>query len=107
MTRTVADIAEELRAEASGPLGAAVTDVTHDSRRVAPGSLFVAITGLHHDGNTFAEEAMAAGAAGVVSEAERPEGFTGAWLRVSDARRALPRAAASVFGRPSEWLRLV
>ena len=107
MARTVADIAEELRAEASGPLGAAVTDVTHDSRRVRPGSLFVAITGLHHDGNTFADAALEAGAAGVVSERERPEQFAGAWLRVEDARRALPRAAAIVFGRPSEWLRLV
>jgi UDP-N-acetylmuramoyl-L-alanyl-D-glutamate--2,6-diaminopimelate ligase len=107
MTKTVREIAEELRAEASGPLDRAVTDVTHDSRRVAPGSLFVAITGLRHDGNTFVSDAVAAGAAGVVSEQPRPEGFEGAWLRVADARRTLARAAAVVFGRPSEWLRLV
>lgn len=107
MARTVEQIAEELKAEASGHLGATVTDVTHDSRRAGRGALFVAITGLHHDGNTFVDAAMETGAAGVISEQPRPEGFAGAWLRVDDARRALPRAAAIVFGRPSEWLRLV
>src|ERR1043166_940331 len=98
--RTIHDISEALKAEASGPLDLPVLDVTHDSRRVEPGTLFVAITGLKHDGNTFVDAAMAAGAAGIVSEQPRPEGFTGAWLRVSDARRALPRAAAIVFARP-------
>ena len=107
MARTVEQIAEELRADASGPLEAVVSDVTHDSRRAGRGALFVAITGLHHDGNTFVDAAMEAGAVGVISEQPRPEGFAGAWLRVDDARRALPRAAAIVFGRPSEWLRLV
>jgi UDP-N-acetylmuramoyl-L-alanyl-D-glutamate--2,6-diaminopimelate ligase len=104
---TIHDIAEALKADASGPLDLPVLDVTHDSRRVEPGTLFVAITGLHHDGNTYVDAATAAGAVGVVSEQPRPESFTGAWLRVQDARRALPRAAATVFGRPSEWLRLV
>jgi UDP-N-acetylmuramoyl-L-alanyl-D-glutamate--2,6-diaminopimelate ligase len=107
MAKTVAQIADELRAEASGPLEGAVMDVTHDSRKVRPGTLFVAITGLTHDGNTFVSDAEAAGAAGVVSELPRPDGFAGAWLRVDDARRTLARAAAVVFGRPSEWLRLV
>jgi UDP-N-acetylmuramoyl-L-alanyl-D-glutamate--2,6-diaminopimelate ligase len=107
MAKTLTQIAEELRAEASGPLDRVVVDVTHDSRRVAPGSLFVAITGLRHDGNTFVGDAVAAGAVGVISEQPRPEGFEGAWLRVDDARRTLARAAAIVFGRPSEWLRLV
>jgi UDP-N-acetylmuramoyl-L-alanyl-D-glutamate--2,6-diaminopimelate ligase len=107
MTKTVAEIAEELRAEASGPLDRAVTDVTHDSRTAGPGALFVAITGLRHDGNTFVDDVAAAGAAGVVSERPRPDGYEGAWLRVDDARRTLARAAAIVFGRPSEWLRLV
>jgi UDP-N-acetylmuramoyl-L-alanyl-D-glutamate--2,6-diaminopimelate ligase len=107
MVRTIEQVAEELRADATGPLDARVVDVTHDSRRVGAGTLFVAVTGLRHDGNTFASDAIAAGAAGVVSERARPEGFEGAWLRVPDARRALARAAAIVFDRPSEWLRLV
>jgi UDP-N-acetylmuramoyl-L-alanyl-D-glutamate--2,6-diaminopimelate ligase len=104
---TIHDIAESLKAHASGPLDLPVLDVTHDSRRVEPGTLFVAVTGLHHDGNTFVDAAMASGAVGIFSEQPRPEGHTGAWLQVSDARRALPRAAGVVFDRPSEWLRLV
>ncbi|HQR37298.1 MAG TPA: UDP-N-acetylmuramoyl-L-alanyl-D-glutamate--2,6-diaminopimelate ligase [Blastocatellia bacterium] len=104
---TLHQISAGLRADASGDLAAIAIDVTHDSRRVGTGSLFVAVTGLRHDGNTFVSDAMAAGAVGVVSEQPRPENFKGAWLQVSDARRALPRAAAIVFGRPSEWLRLV
>jgi UDP-N-acetylmuramoyl-L-alanyl-D-glutamate--2,6-diaminopimelate ligase len=104
---TLHQIAAGLRADATGDLGAIVIDVTHDSRRVAAGSLFVAVTGLRHDGNTFVRDAMAAGAAGVVSEQPRPADFEGGWLQVPDARRALPRVAAIVFGRPSEWLRLV
>jgi UDP-N-acetylmuramoyl-L-alanyl-D-glutamate--2,6-diaminopimelate ligase len=104
---TIHDIAEALKAEVSGPTDLPVLDVTHDSRRIEAGTLFVAITGLRHDGNTFVDAAMAAGAVGIVSEQPCPENFAGAWLRVADARRALPRAAAVVFGRPSEWLRLV
>lgn len=107
MMKTLADLAEELKAEASGRLDTQVTDVTHDSRRVTPGTLFVAVSGLHHDGNTFVASAMDAGAVGVISENPAPEHFEGGWLQVPDARRALPRVAASVFGRPSEWLRLV
>jgi UDP-N-acetylmuramoyl-L-alanyl-D-glutamate--2,6-diaminopimelate ligase len=101
------DIAGALRADATGPLDGRAVDVTHDSRRVTPGSLFVAVTGLRHDGNAFARAAIEAGAAGVISERERPEDFDGAWLRVPDARRALARAASAVFERPSDWLRLV
>jgi UDP-N-acetylmuramoyl-L-alanyl-D-glutamate--2,6-diaminopimelate ligase len=105
--QTVRDIAEALQADATGPLTGRALDVTHDSRRVAPGSLFVAITGLRHDGNAFVEAVAKAGAAGVISERPRPDNFAGAWLRVPDARRALARAAAVIFERPSEWLRLV
>src|SRR5438105_11044224 len=102
--KSLSDIADALRADASGPLDGPVLDVTFDSRRVGPGTLFVAITGLHHDGNTFVDSAMAEGAAGIISERQRPDDFTGAWLRVPDARRALARAAAIIFDHPSEWL---
>ena len=58
MARTVEQIAEELKADASGPLEATVSDVTHDSRRAGRGALFVAVSGLHHGGNTFVDAAM-------------------------------------------------
>lgn len=52
-----------------GDPGCRVTGVCHDSRRVRPGDLFVAITGARHDARRFLGEALARGAAGVVTEA--------------------------------------
>ncbi len=47
------------------------------------------------------------GAAGVISEEERPADFRGGWIRVPEARRALALAAAEVHGHPSRELKLV
>ncbi len=43
-----------------------VTGVTFDSREVGPGDLFVAMPGTVHDGDEFLEQAIAAGAAGLI-----------------------------------------
>jgi len=69
--------------------------------------LFVAIKGLTLDGHRFIDDVMRRGAVGVISESEPPEGFTGAWLKVDDARGALAMAAAVVNGDPSRELDLV
>lgn len=53
-------------ASGSGPL--AVTGVTSDSRRVRPGNLFVALPGERFDGHAFVEQALRAGATGVLVE---------------------------------------
>lgn len=50
---------------------------------------------------------MRRGAAGVISELERPEGFEGIWLRVDDAREALAAAAAVIYREPTHALDLV
>ncbi|MBC7910939.1 MAG: UDP-N-acetylmuramoyl-L-alanyl-D-glutamate--2,6-diaminopimelate ligase [Pyrinomonadaceae bacterium] len=82
-------------------------DVTHDSRQVRAGHLFVAVSGLEKDGNLFIIQALESGAVGVISEQERPADFGGAWIRVTDARRALALAAAEVHQHPSHDLQLV
>ena len=110
MTRarvTLADVARATGAELSGDGDAAVIDVTHDSRQAREGFLFVAIRGERFDANRFVPEVMGQGAAGVVSELERPADFAGAWLRVADARAALASAAAEVHRHPSRELKLV
>ncbi len=81
--------------------------MTHDSRQVGAGWLFVAISGANVDAHRFVAEVASRGAAGVVSERERPSDFAGAWVQVSDARRALAFAADAVHGHPSRELRLV
>jgi UDP-N-acetylmuramoyl-L-alanyl-D-glutamate--2,6-diaminopimelate ligase len=101
------DIAEQLNAEFSGDEETVATDVTHDSRQAGAGSLFVAIRGLTMDGHRFVDDVMRRGAAGIISELERPADFAGAWLQVADARAALATAAAVVHGDPSHHLKLI
>ncbi len=104
---TLGEVARAIGGELAGEASAAVSDVTHDSRQVREGSLFVAVRGANVDARRFAEDAFKQGAAGVVSEGERPEGFKGSWVKVADARRALALAAAEVHGHPSRELSLV
>lgn len=77
--------------------------LAHDSRCVRPGDLFVAVPGGQHDGHDHIAAALAAGAVGVV--AERPVEINVPLVRVSNARRALGRAARLRYGAPSAALR--
>ncbi len=77
-----------------------------DSRRVEAGDLFVAIRGEKTDGMAHLPEALARGAAAVAAQSPRPEGIVVPWVRVSDARKALGRAAARLAGDPAEKLHL-
>ena len=104
---TLGDVARATEAELSGDPGAEVSNVTHDSREAGAGALFVAVRGAKTDAHQFIPEVMSRGAVGVVSERARPEDFEGAWLKVSDARAALARAAAEVQRHPSRELELV
>lgn len=73
-----------------------VSGLTADSRKVAGGSVFVAVPGTRADGSAYISQAVAAGAAAIVAEGERPEalGDEVAFVSVPDARRALALAAA-------------
>ncbi|MGB7069889.1 MAG: UDP-N-acetylmuramoyl-L-alanyl-D-glutamate--2,6-diaminopimelate ligase [Pyrinomonadaceae bacterium] len=104
---TIQHIADALNANVNGGELIGVTDVTHDSRQAREGTLFVAIKGHTMDGHRFIDDVMRRGAAGIVSEFERPEGFAGIWLKVNDAREALAAAAAITNGNPSHDLDLI
>lgn len=71
-----------------------VSGVTADSRAVAPGHLFFALAGAKTDGARFVAQALAAGAAAVVTDT-LPEGDK--IVRVPNARRALALAAARFY----------
>ena len=80
-----------------------VTGVEYDSRRVKPGNVFVAMRGESSDGNKFVAQAIAAGAAAVVTDSDgHPENV--AWARVAHGRRALAGVSANFYGRPAERL---
>ena len=104
---TVNEVAKAISADLIGDGSGSVTDVTHDSRQAKPGSLFVAIRGELFDAHKFVPQVIEQGAAGVLSELERPSDFNGAWLQVKDVRRAMALAAAAVHHHPSRELQLV
>src|SRR5512141_2029858 len=80
-----------------------VTGVEYDSRRVKPGCLFVAMRGESSDGNRFLDQAIAAGAAAVVTDSElEPAGV--AWAKVLHGRRALAGVSANFYGQPARKL---
>jgi UDP-N-acetylmuramoyl-L-alanyl-D-glutamate--2,6-diaminopimelate ligase len=98
--------------EADAPAGADTLEIRQigcDSRKVRSGSLFFALHGAKTDGNVYALDAVARGAAAIVSEERPPSDLPGnvAWIRVREARKSLAIAGANFFGHPAEALRLV
>jgi len=89
--------------------GLEIAGVTADSRTVRRGDLFVAVAGAKDDGLRFVAQALAAGAAAVMAERVPPVPLpTGvAFVKVTDARRALALAAAKFFGRQPEVIAAV
>ena len=73
--RTLSQLAVELGLEAVADSGAALSGVSTDSRTIEPGELFVAIKGETFDGNRFVDQAIAAGAAGVITSNPNVEGI--------------------------------
>src|SRR5258705_10644877 len=86
-----------------------VGGITADSRTVKPGDLFVAIAGSKDDGLRFVAPAVAAGAAAVMAErvAQALLPSHVAFVRVSDARRALALAASRFYPRQPETIAAV
>ncbi|MUL75539.1 UDP-N-acetylmuramoyl-L-alanyl-D-glutamate--2,6-diaminopimelate ligase [Mycolicibacterium sp. CBMA 226] len=86
-----------------------VTGVTLSSRDVVAGDLFAALPGSSAHGARFAADAVAAGAAAVLTE---PEGVELLDVDVpvlvhADPRAVLGEVAAEIYGRPSERLRVI
>ncbi|GAA2100984.1 UDP-N-acetylmuramoyl-tripeptide--D-alanyl-D-alanine ligase [Actinomadura alba] len=99
---SLAKIAEITGGTAHGADGAATVTgpVVIDSRTVQPGALFVAVRGERADGNDFAAAAVAAGAAGVLTDSP-PDGDGVPAVVVDDVVKALGvLARAVVAGLP-------
>lgn len=96
---TTLDVAGDRAVEISG--------VAYDSREVKSGGLFVAIPGSQSDGADFITDAMANGAAAIVSENRLELGRGTTHLQVPSARRALADIANLFFGDLSRQLRVI
>lgn len=112
---SLAELVVELGGQLSGPSGGAanlasqhlVTGVQQDSRRIEPGDLFVALRGQSSDGAAFATAAVERGAVAVLLDRGRQLELTVPTVEVDNLRLAMARAAALVYGRPSEQLSVV
>jgi UDP-N-acetylmuramoyl-L-alanyl-D-glutamate--2,6-diaminopimelate ligase len=86
-----------------------VQGVSADSRTVKSGYVFIAVSGTKDDGLRFVDEAIAAGAVAIMAERmpEQPLPDGVAFIKVSNARRALALAAARFFPRQPEVIAAV
>ncbi len=84
-----------------------ILGIQYDSRHVLRGDLFLAMRGETVDGNRYIPDAIARGAAGVVSDTAEAEPHSGvAWARVEHGRRALAGLCANFYRRPAQRLTL-
>jgi UDP-N-acetylmuramoyl-L-alanyl-D-glutamate--2,6-diaminopimelate ligase len=89
--------------EIIGDASTRVRGATSDSRKVAAGDLFVAISGGKNDGTTFVPQALAQGAAAVLSD--RALALAVPVVRVDDVRRRIGPIVQRVYGDPTRALR--
>ena len=90
-----------------GDLEARISGITLDSRQVAAGFVFVAIRGLKMDGNRFVPDAIAQGAAAIVS-ALPGDAYPGTtWIQVADEREALAMLSANLYEHPARKLHAI
>src|SRR5262245_40956134 len=92
--RPIVAFDERELADGRAALQQTCTGVTHDSRQVSPGTVFVALRGLKMDGADFARQAIASGAAAVVTERAADGPTDVPWITVADARLVLAHLSA-------------
>lgn len=82
-----------------------VSGLAYDNREVSPGTLFFCVPGFTRDGHDFAADAVARGAAALVTE--RPLALDAPQVRVDSVRAAMAPAAAAFHGDPTGALEVV
>lgn len=91
----------------TGPLNREITGLAYDSRQVHAGSLFAALRGERRDGRNFIGDAIARGAAAVVSEPDDLKLLDVTRIDVKDARKGFAEIASSYHNDPSAKLQMV
>lgn len=81
-----------------------VTSLSEDSRQVEPGALFCCVEGERFDGHDYAQQAVAAGAVGLV--VERPLNLDAPQAVVPDVRAVLAPLALALAGDPQKSLQI-
>lgn len=81
--------------------------ITCDSRLVRKGDLFIAFRGYAADGSQFIRDAIANGAAVILSEKDFKASAGVKRISVTNSRTALPAIAGNFYGHPSRGLKMV
>jgi len=83
----------------TGPTSVALSGAVCDSRRAEKGCLFAALKGFKEDGRRYAADAVARGAAAVLSHAGAPEGWPASvpWVVCPRDREAFSAACAALY----------
>ena len=87
-----------------------VSGITHDSRHIQHGDLYVAVPGFQQHGIDFLEDAVAAGAVAVASDAHGvrvAQAFGLPTIELTDVRREMALLAAEVYGHPERELTML
>ena len=84
-----------------------VKGITHDSRQIQRGQVFAAVPGETVHGVEFVDQAVAAGAAAVLSDRRRPKRIDVPWITTKNPRETMARAAWVLAGNPQKKLRLI
>jgi UDP-N-acetylmuramoyl-L-alanyl-D-glutamate--2,6-diaminopimelate ligase len=92
---------------ATGDLDTDILGLAYDSRDVSSGYLFVAIRGTRADGNRYVPQAIAKGAAAVVSSSGPIESLAMPWIQVDDERATLASLAGNFYRHPTRKLHVV
>ena len=90
----------------TGDGGVTVNSITHDSRKVSPGFVFAALRGEHAHGLDYVKEAVAAGAAAILTDRPARKTVDLPWITVKNPRSAMARAAWVLAGNPQRKLQL-
>lgn len=88
------------------PPNLVVSGLGYDSRSIKPGELFFAVAGYKTDGRKYVDQALARGAASIVSESGLEAGSV-PLLKVKNIRRAMALMAAEFYGRPADKMTIL
>jgi UDP-N-acetylmuramoyl-L-alanyl-D-glutamate--2,6-diaminopimelate ligase len=100
----LAELIEALEEKVTyGPPNPEIESIESDSRRIVRGDLFVALRGTASDGHRFVHDAVARGAAAVVTDTPFPDAGVSNVV-VSDTAKALAELSARFFGNPGDRL---
>ncbi|MFO7766908.1 MAG: UDP-N-acetylmuramoyl-L-alanyl-D-glutamate--2,6-diaminopimelate ligase [Pelovirga sp.] len=92
-----------------GPTDLFVADLAYDSRRVVDGSVFFALPGTRDDGRAYIAEALAAGAAAVVTSSldGLPTSDDRCFMQVANVRRTMAKVAAHYYDYPGRGIPII